>query len=115
MNNLQKLIKLRGLTVRDVAREIDQGYHITQKVIKGATYQRADGSRGVYSSRTVEEKVAQILGLTRHEAWGANSSTILRRLILKEIKNQSRQREKDLQKQWLHRDRITEKKDVGNV
>ncbi len=115
MNDLQKLIKLKGLSIRDVSREINQGYHITQKVIKGATYRKRDGSLVVRSSRNVEDGVAALLGLSHDQVWGPRASTYLRRHIRAEIKRQARRREQDMQEEWLHGDRITDKGTGGNV
>ena len=115
MNYLQRLIKIRGLSIRDVAREIGYGYHSTQKVIKGATYTLADGSKALRSNREIEEAVSRLLGLTRDEAWGLDSNTVLPRLIRQEIKRQAGQREKDLRKKWLQNSTVTKKQKDGNA
>ena len=119
MNDIQKLIKIRGLTVLDISRKIGHGYHSTQKVIKGVQFKRKDGSLGTYSKPEVQLAVAAQLGLTLDQAWGPKSRVVLRRLIRKEIKYQSKrqakEREQDLQQQFLNNDRIAEKRVVGNV
>ncbi len=115
MNDLQKLIKLRGLTIQDIAEAIGHGYHITQKVIKGTQYKRKDGSFGTYSSQEVQKAIASQLGLTHSMVWGPKSRLVLRRLIRQEIKDQGKLREKELQQQFLNNDRIAEKLVVGNV
>ncbi len=101
MNNLQKLIKLRGLTIRCLADEISQGYHTTQKVIKGATYKRSDGSLGVRKNIHVENGVARVLGLTHSEVWGKNANATLKRLIRKEISKQVKNQRQRLRAQYL--------------
>lgn len=119
MNNLQKLIKLRGLTVLDISRKIGHGYHNTQKVIKGSQYKRKDGSVVTRSSLPIENAVAAQLGLTHDQAWGAKSHTFLQRLILKEIKAlakaEAKKQESDLQRQFLPKNRVPEKRACCNV
>jgi hypothetical protein len=119
MNDLQKLIKLRGLTVLGIAKAIGHGYHMVQKVIKGTRYKLKDGSFGTYSNLEVQQAVAAQLGLTHDQAWGPKSRLFLRRLIRKEINNQAKQQAKrqakKLQEQFLSNNRIAEKKAVGNV
>lgn len=115
MNNLQKLIWIRGFSIRDIAQQIGFGYHSTQKVIKGATYTLTDGSKALRSNREIEEAVARLLGLTREEAWGTSSHTVLPRLIKQEIKKQTGQREKDLQEKWLQNSNVPKKQKDGNA
>ncbi len=115
MNDMQKLIFLRGLTIGNIAEEIGHGYHMVQKVIKGTKYKRRDGSLGTYANEDVRQAVATRLGLTCDEAWGTRSRLVLRRLIRQEIKHRARQQEQDLQQQWLNDDRIPEKQVVANV
>ncbi len=86
MNDLQKLIELRGLTIAEVARRIGCGYHITQKVIKRRAIRRRDGTTYIYRSRRVREGVAAILGLSYEETWGRKSRVALRRAISHEIR-----------------------------
>jgi len=109
MNNLQKLIKLRGLSAWDVASLIGFGYHSTQKTIKGSTYRRADGTRAIRSHREIEEAVAKLLGLTRDQAWGLESHTMLPRLIRMEIEIKATQVKNDLRKQWLSNNNVPQK------
>lgn len=115
LNNLQKLIKLRGLTIQGISREIGQGYHITQKVIKGTRYKRSDGSYGVYSSRPVEEGVAKVLGLEYDQVWGERADLFLLRLIKQEIKQQAELRHRAMQEQWLTTDTLLNNGSTGNV
>ncbi|MBL4901066.1 hypothetical protein JYT85_01505 [Desulfocapsa sp. AH-315-G09] len=115
MNNLQKLIKLRGLSVRCIAKDVGHGYHHVQKVVKGTRYRHRDGSFGTYNNRAVQQAVAVRLGLSYEQAWGAKSHSRLLGLIRKEIKAQARKKERDLQQVFLHNGRLPEKQAVCNV
>jgi len=84
MNNLQKLIRLRGLTVKEVAAKIGFGYHNVQKIIKQATRPTKDGGV-VRSNHDIESAVAKLLGLTHEQCWGSDSEAVLKRLIRHEI------------------------------
>lgn len=74
MNKLQKLLKLRGISDKDLADHISPGYHMVQKNIKGT-----------YSTRHVQEAIASYLRLTWGQAFGPASSNYLHQLILQEI------------------------------
>jgi len=115
MNDLQKLIKLRGMKIREVAELIGHGYHMTQKVIKGTQYKRSDGSFGVYSSEAIEKAVAGLLGLKPEQVWGDGAKVALRELIQQEIKTTARQHESRLQAQYLNNSSVPEKQVRGNV
>jgi len=117
MNNLQKLIKLRGLTVIDIAKEIGHGYHSTQKVIKVATFKRRDGSLGTYTSREIQNGIARVLGLSHNQLWGDESQFILQGLIREEIKKKTQLQEQAMHEQWLNPDKINvnKKTTTGNV
>lgn len=115
MNNLQKLLKLRRLSAKQVSDRIGHGYHITQKVIKGTTRTLADGTVVVRRNRDIEAGVAELLGITHEEAWGEKSSQILRGLIRQELKKQAEQRAQKLREQWLQDGSVPKKRKVGNV
>jgi len=115
VNNLQKLIRLRGLTVTDIAGNIGFGYHSTQKVIKGASYRLADGTKVLRSHKEIEEAVAKLLGLTHDQAWGLESHKILPRLIRLEIEKKATQIQKDLRQQWLPVNNVPKTGAPGNV
>lgn len=119
MNNLQKLIKLRGLTVLALANDIGHGYHHVQKVVNGTRYKRKGGSFGTYNNMAVQQAVATRLGLSYEQAWGAKSHTFMQRLIRKEIKAlakaEARKQEFDLQQQFLPKGRVPEKQVCCNV
>lgn len=101
MNNLQILLKLRGLTAKQISGEIGQGYHTTQKIIKRATYKRPDGTRAVRSNRQVEERIAGLLGLSHADVWGDGAEAVLRELIMDEIKRQTEEQQRSMCQQWL--------------
>lgn len=119
MNDLQKLIKLRGLTVLGIAEDIDHGYHHVQKVVKGTRYKNRSGSIGTYSNMAIRQAVASRLNLTYEQAWGAKSHAFLQRLIRKEIKAfakaEAKKQERDLQQQFLTKSRVPEKSVCCNV
>ncbi len=116
MNNLQKLIRLRGLTIREIADRIGYGYHLTQKVIKGTRRRTKSGGQGAtFSNPAVETAVAELLGLSYDQAWGPGSPLALRRLISQEIKEQARRQEESLRQQWLSTDTVPHSKTAGNV
>ena len=115
MNELQKLIKLRGMTIGEVAEQIGHGYHFTQKVIKRASRPLKKGGAYIYSNRAIETAVAELLGLSHDEAWGTGSASVLRRLIKAEIKKQARANERKMEEEWLHNGRIPKKQAAGNV
>jgi hypothetical protein len=109
MNNLQKLIKLRSLTARDIAESIGFGYHSTQKVIKGTCYRLADGTKVLRSHKEIEEAIAKLLGVTHDEAWGLKSHKVLPRLIRLEIEKKADQCKNDLRDQWLSCNNVPQK------
>jgi len=74
MNDLQKLLLLRGLSVAALAREIGLNYHSTQKVV-----------RGVRHTPHVQAAVARYFGLTRKQVFGAQAARCLGALIESEI------------------------------
>lgn len=115
MNNLQKLIKLRGLSAKAIAKQLGHGYHTTQKVIKRATYTRVDGTPVIRSNREIEDGVAKVLGLTHDEAWGKASLTLLPRLIREEVKATAKKQERILNRRWLHTPTIPKKTSCDNV
>lgn len=84
INTLQKLIQLRGVSIRIIAETTGYGYHNVQKIIKRAT--RPTKSGGVVrSNHKIETAIAGFFGLTHEECWGKDSDQVLKRLIRKEI------------------------------
>ena len=97
MNNLQKLIRLRGLTIMEVANQIGYGYHNVQKIIKRST--RINGRP--FTNKDIELAVAAAFELTHEECWGPQSDLVLRRLINKEITAQAKDAAQKLRQQYL--------------
>jgi hypothetical protein len=97
LNNLQKLIRLRGLTVKDVADRIGGGYHNVQKIVKRST--RVNDRP--FTNIEIETAVAGLFGLTHEQCWGSQSDMILRRLIKKEITAQANRTANQLRQHYL--------------
>jgi hypothetical protein len=97
LNNLQKLIRLRGLTIKEVADQIGSGYHNVQKIIKRSTRINARP----FTNTEIETAVAGLFGLTHEQCWGPQSDMILRRLIKKEITAQANRAASQLRQQFL--------------
>ena len=75
MNQLQKYIKIKGLTVCEVAKRTGLGYHIVHKTIKGLRY--GDITR---------RKIAEALILDYTKTWSSfESGPYLKHLINLEI------------------------------
>jgi len=113
MNKLRTLLKLRGLTIRKVAALINRDYHMTQKVISGATYKRGDGTRAVYRSQPIENAVATLLGLSHADVWGESSDQRLEQVILTEIENFAHRQQQQLTERLLPVKKNTPKRRGG--
>lgn len=74
MNDLQRLFKARGLSMRKLAAAIGEGYHPTQKNVLG-----------VRKQRHIQNSVAAYLGLTVEQCFGPNAASYLKPLISCEI------------------------------
>ena len=70
MNNLQKLIELRGLTAQDIATGTGYGYHSVQKNVKG-----------VRCNLNIREAIAKFLHIDASRTWGRGSMLYMRRLL----------------------------------
>lgn len=90
MNDLQKLIALRGLTAFQIAQDTGANYHSVQKTIKG-----------VRIIHCVQPVVAEYLGLDPDRAWGPGARSYLRKLIAEEIDRQSAGERKRLRDLYL--------------
>lgn len=101
MNNLQKLIRLRRLTIKEVADQIGHGYHNVQKIIKGSTRTRPDGTEVTRSNREIEERVAEMFGLSHDECWGRGADLVLKRLIKQEIAAKEKEAVSQIRQQYL--------------
>lgn len=90
MNNIQKLIKLRGETIFTVAEKTGLNYHSIQKVITG-----------VRDSAHIKEKVAQHLGLSFGHVWGDRSDRFLAKYIQTEINRRAEAERERLRAKYL--------------
>lgn len=100
MNSLQKLIQLRGLTVKDVAAQIGYGYHNVQKIVKRSTRPTKAGGI-VRTNYEIEAAVAKVLGLSHEQCWGDHSEAVLKRLIKQEIAARASETADKLREQYL--------------
>lgn len=90
MNDLQKLFKLRGLSMQALAEAVGLGEHSVQKTVKG-----------IRKPQHVRSAVAGYLGLEVDQAFGPGASLYLKRLIKEEIAQQAKNFEQTL-KQKIH-------------
>jgi lambda repressor-like predicted transcriptional regulator len=103
MNDLQKLLKLRGISVRQMSTDIGEDYTCVQKIIcRTPYYVRKTGEVLIRKTPRIRAKIANYLGLTHDEAWGKRSSLALRQAILVEIRKQAKAREKELADKYLN-------------
>lgn len=90
MNDLQRLLKLRGITMQDLADATGFGMHSVQKTVKG-----------VRAMPAIQTAVAGHLGLEVKQCFGPSSGKVLRGLIAKEIKLSARKYTKQLKQKML--------------
>jgi hypothetical protein len=90
MNDLQLLFRMRGMSMRQLAAAIGEGYHQTQKTIKGVRRQRS-----------IQAAVSAHLGLTVDECFGTRSSLHLKPLIDREINKKHEEYAEKLRAQYL--------------
>ena len=74
MNDLQKLLKLRKITVVQIAKASGEDYHSLQKTIKG-----------IRQTPHIQETVAKHLGLRVWRTFGQQAILTIRGLIAQEI------------------------------
>jgi len=86
MNDLQRLLKLRGKTCRDIATVTGLDYYSVQKTVSQASYRSLSGKIRIRQPRHIRQKVADALGLRYEQVWGNQSTLVLKRLIRAEIK-----------------------------
>lgn len=105
MNDLQKLLALRGITVTQLAAELGRGYHAVQKVVKGH-----------HGTPAVRQAIAEHLGLHYYQVWGDEAHRTMQRLIRAEIDRRAESERVRLRARFLGRDnvRLTNTKRVGN-
>jgi len=85
MNDLQRLFKLRDITMQELADQIGFSMHPVQKTVKG-----------VRTTKHIQLKIADFIGLTVDECFGPASRKPLRLLITQEIKKKRGEFEKKL-------------------
>lgn len=107
MNDLQKLLILRGLTAKGIAARAGINYHTVQKTLTG----RRD------SATHAKEAVAAAVGAPVEQLFGAESAKALRVLIAQEINAKAAAERKRLRSRFLRNStpRIPHKRRVGNV
>ena len=64
MNDLQKLLKLRGISCHDLAEAIGIDYHMVRKTMKQSKYRTRTGKLRSRQPRHVRKAIAKYLGLT---------------------------------------------------
>ncbi len=90
MNNLQKLLRIRGIGIPRMADEIGRGYHSVQKVIKGTrTWEH------------IRQDIADYLGLKYYQVWGETADNFILKLIEKEIERQAGEKRERLRYEYL--------------
>lgn len=90
MNDLQRLFKARGISMRQLAAAIGEGYHPTQKNVKG-----------VRKQRHIQAAVAAYLGLTPEQCFGPHAASYLKPLISCEINRKRVEYANKLKAQYL--------------
>ena len=85
MNNIEKLLKAKGLTKRELARILNIGYHSFQKTVKGASYKTKTGNIYIRECPHIRKQIADWLGYPYELIWGPNSEIFVRKLINEEI------------------------------
>jgi transcriptional regulator with XRE-family HTH domain len=107
MNDLQKLLALRGLSAREVARRSGINYHTVQKTLTG----RRD------SATHAKEAVAAAVGAPVEQLFGDDAAKALRGLIAQEINARAAAERKRLRSRYLRHSmpRIPHKRRAGNV
>lgn len=76
MNDLQQLLTVRDISLRDLAAAIGYGYHSVQKAVKGTR-----------PNLLIMEAIAVYLDLSYDQVWGDQAPLTLRRLIRQELRN----------------------------
>lgn len=107
MNDLQKLLALRGLSTRVIAERAEINYFTVQKTVKGI--RRAEHAK---------QAVAEALGLPVEQLFGVEADKALRVLIAQEINAKTAAERTRLRRMFLHSKntpRILHKRRVGNA
>ena len=92
MNNLQKLLRLRKVSVLQLSEEIGIGYHTVQKCVKSLPQR---------NHRATQEAVAEWLGLSLDQAFGPNAERYLSRHLEHAIRDRAERVTKRLLERYL--------------
>ncbi len=90
LNNLQILLKLKKVTVRQIAHASGVGYHSLQKVVKG-----------VRQTPSIRQTVASYFNVTPDAFWGPKSHAVIKYLMEQEIEHQASGRRDELRNLYL--------------
>jgi len=90
LNDLQKLLRLKKITLRQIAHVSGVGYHSLQKVVKG-----------VRKTPSVRRAIASYLNVTPEALWGPKSHTVIYYLMEKEIEHQACDKREELKNGYL--------------
>lgn len=90
MNDIQKLLKLKGVSIRDLAALKKVGYHSLQKYIKGHR-----------KTPSIRKVLASYLNIQPDALVGTKSRFIIRFLIEKEIEIRTQTINEELKKKYL--------------
>jgi len=90
MSDLKKLLRLKGVSLRAVARQYGIGYHSLQKTFKGRR-----------KSRKYQAVIAEYFGTRVEALFGPASSDVIRYLMEKEIDRHGEHRKEALRKEFL--------------
>ncbi len=105
MNELQKLLRVKNVSVLQLSEEIGVNYHQVQKVVKGTRVHRP-----------TQEAIAEWCGLTADQVFGPRSARFLAPQIDRAIRVRADQVEERLRGRYLRSgNRLAEKKAAGNV
>lgn len=105
MNDLQKLLILRGITVAKLATDLGRGYHSVQKVVKGH-----------HTNPAIRQLISEHLGLHYYQVWGDEAERTLQRLIREEIDRHAEQERARLRSRYLRgsKGRVAPTRKTGN-
>lgn len=81
---IRVLLRVRNLSLRDLARKAGVGYHTVQKIISAPYYRNGLGLR-CRDSFHVREAISDALQLPYKFVWGPDARHILKGIIAKEI------------------------------
>jgi hypothetical protein len=105
MNDLQKLLSLRGISAKQIADATGENYHSVQKTIKGWRH-----------SPHIQAAIGRHLEIEPEQLFGEGAERSLQRLIAQEIDRRAEGERARLRARYLHRPRrrIAEKRRAGN-